>query len=471
MTAAVHSLGEPLVVDLFFPGCQRLPSAAVSSREMTAARLELMQRRRARDAAEEALFILRLAELSPADGDLAGDHPGARRESWRSEPEFPGVGEFFVHELAMALNVGRGTAAFRARRAFTWRDKLPRTFAALERGGIDERRAQELFLVVENVPAAVAHRIDEALVGEAGELSVARLGERARALILELDEAAAEERRTLVQDAADVFVQPRGDGVATIGADLPAAEAAEAYDLIDRLARMAKADGDERPIRRIRTEIYSLLLRHPGALPGVRAQLTITATVESLEGTSGAPGTVNGFVITPSQLRDLLARVGALGLHDPDDGTLTLGLIDADGRLLATTNVKDLERRVRRGQGLDPPPATGGYAPTDAQRVFLTTRDRTCRFPHCGQRVGWADLDHVLPHARGGQTDCANLCCLCRSHHRLKTFAKGWHIRMHPDGTLLVTTPSGITRITRPTGFRRRGADPPADPDDDPPPF
>ena len=67
-----------------------------------------MQRQRAMEAAEEAEFILRLAELSPADDDPAGDHPGARRESWRTEPEFPGVSEFFVHELAMALNVGRG---------------------------------------------------------------------------------------------------------------------------------------------------------------------------------------------------------------------------------------------------------------------------------------------------------------------------------------------------------------------------
>ena len=180
---------------------------------------------------------------------------------------------------------------------------------------------------------------------------------------------------------------------------------------------------------------------------------------------------MNGFVLTPTQLRDLLARIGALGLHNPDDGTLTLGITDGDGRLLATTNVNDLQRRVQRGQGLDPPPATGGYAPTDAQRVFVTTRDRTCRFPNCGQRVGWADLDHVLAHACGGQTDCTNLCCLCRTHHRLKTFAKGWHLHLQPDGTLQVTTPSGITRFTRPTGLRRRGADPPAEPEDDPPPF
>src|SRR4051812_7195828 len=158
MTAAAHSFGEPIVVDLVWPGYRRLPSAAESSREMVAAGLQWGQRRRAMDAADEAEFILRLAELSPDDDDPAADHPGARRESWRTGPEFPGVSEFFVHELAMILNVGRGTAAFRARRAFCWRGKLPATFAALKRGGVGERRGPEAFLFFWGGPARPAPR-------------------------------------------------------------------------------------------------------------------------------------------------------------------------------------------------------------------------------------------------------------------------------------------------------------------------
>ena len=103
----------------------------------------------------------------------------------------------------------------------------------------------------------------------------------------------------------------------------------------------------------------------------------------------------------------------------------------------------------------------------------------SCRFPNCGRRVGPADLDHAVALAGGGPTACANLCCPCGSHHRLKTFAPGWRFVMDRDGTLHVTTPSGITRATRPPGWRprqpppiplRAGQSPPA-PDDDPPPF
>jgi hypothetical protein len=451
----------------------RLP-VDLLGREQKATELARVQAQQAKLAAYEAELILGLAADCPDTLDPPPDHPGARSRSWRGEAEFPGVSEFFVPELAMVLNAGRGAASFRARRAFCWRDRLPATFAALRGGELDERRAQELFAVLEHVDPGLARRVDAALIGEAAQLSVRRLGERARALLAELDSAAAEERRAQVQAGADVFLQPKGDGIATIGGDLPAAEAAEAYELIDRLAVLAKADGDERPIHQVRTEIFSLLLRCPGLLAGVRATLAITATLETLEGGSGTPAEVNGLVITPAQLRHLLTRLDAVGLREPEHGTLTVAVVDGTGRLLATTTPADLTRRVARGDGLDPPPPTDRYTPTDPQRLFVTTRDRTCRFPHCGQRAGWADHDHVLPHAHGGQTDCANLCCLCRSHHRLKTLARGWAFQMQPDGTLAVTTPSGVTRITRPPGLRR--PPPPSPPPSplprpDPPPF
>ena len=119
------------------------------------------------------------------------------------------------------------------------------------------------------------------------------------------------------------------------------------------------------------------------------------------------------------------------------------------------------------------PPATDAYSPTAAQERFVNTRDRRCRQPNCGQRAGWADHDHVIPHGEGGPTACTNLCCLCclcRSHHRLKTFARGWDFRMDPDGTLHVTSPSGVTRTTRPPGLRPPEPRP-EPPPDDPPPF
>ncbi|MGY1601536.1 HNH endonuclease signature motif containing protein [Geodermatophilus sp. SYSU D00815] len=137
-------------------------------------------------------------------------------------------------------------------------------------------------------------------------------------------------------------------------------------------------------------------------------------------------------------------------MRKPDGGSLTLAITDENGELLGTLSHADLARAVERGEGPDPPAATGRCTPTPEHREFVSTPDRTCRAPFCGRRAAWADHDHVVPHPCGGQTSCTNLCCLRRTHHRLKTLFQGWLSVMEPDGTLPVTTPSGITRTTEP---------------------
>jgi hypothetical protein len=128
------------------------------------------------------------------------------------------------------------------------------------------------------------------------------------------------------------------------------------------------------------------------------------------------------------------------------------------------------------------PEPTDAYAPGAGSSPPATAPGR---HPGCEARAGWADADHVLPHAAGGTTDCANLCCLCRRHHRLKTHAPGWTYAITPDGILTVRAPSGVTRTSRPPGLQLTGPrvvtrppdprpdrhPPAADPADDPPPF
>jgi hypothetical protein len=452
----------------------RLPVAWLS-KQQKAAELQRIQQARAMTTAREAELILGLADDCPEDMDLPPEAPGAGRSWHHTEPEFTGVSEFFPDEVAHAINLGRGTTAFRARRAYTWRDDLPQTFAALRRGELDEPRAAALADALKHARRGLAAAVEARLLPQAVELTVSRLKRRALELLLELDAEAADKRHQEAKNDADVFVEPGVDGMATIGADLPADEAAEAFNVIDELAKMAKEDGDPRPIRQIRTEIYSLRLRGVGGqgLPNVRTKLTVHASLATLEGSSSAPADVEGFAITPAHLRDLLRRVGLLGLTEDEDAEVLFAFTDEDGRLIATVTPAELRRAVARGEGLGPPPATESYTPTARQRRLITTRDRTCRMPTCAQRVGWADHDHVVAHSTGGPTSCTNLCCLCRHHHRLKTHGKGWIFHMDPDGTLYVTSPAGITRTTRPPGLRPPPPPPPpqSEPEADPPPF
>src|SRR5438270_13930825 len=122
----------------------RLPVSWLSDEEK-AEELARLQANRARDAAREAELILGLAADRPEQLDPPPGSPGARRGSWKPDGELPGVSDSFPAELSMVLNCGRGSAVWRARRARGWSALLPQTFAALQRGELDERRAQGLF--------------------------------------------------------------------------------------------------------------------------------------------------------------------------------------------------------------------------------------------------------------------------------------------------------------------------------------
>jgi hypothetical protein len=471
---AGSSLVEGVLVDWVRTQPRPEPRLPVSwlTPEEKAAELQCIRATRAQLAAREADVMLGFAADRPDHDDPPDDHPGAQSRTWRqSDPEFPGVSEAFPDELGMVLGVGRGTAAHKLRRAWTWRHSLPATEAAQRRGEIDERRAQIFADTLEHTRPELATRVEAVVLPEAAGLNFAALKRRILEVLLELNPAVADENRELAEKNADVFLEPGPDGRATLGAELPAEEAAEGYDFVNTLAQQAKQDGDPRPIGQIRNEIFSLLVRGAAiGAPGARANLTIHAWLDALEGTSSAPADVNGFAITPAHLRDLLRRVGAIGLQAPADGSLTFALTDEHGTLLATLSLADLQQAVRNGEGANAPAATDRYTPTSEQREFIRTRDRTCRAPFCGDRVGWADHDHVNPHACGGETTCTNLCCLCRMHHRLKTLFRGWLFAMEDDGTLHVTTPSGVTRTTKPWALRRRPPPPEPPAELDPPP-
>jgi hypothetical protein len=341
------------------------------------------------------------------------------------------------------------------------------------------------------------------------------------------DAAASDRRRERAHRAVTVTRRPVGDGISELVAGMPDELAAACQAVIDELAWRAKTAGDGRPIGMLRSGVLADLILRPWAAPDpVTAHLDIRVPLDALtpdrflaagspvppaftrpDGDGARPGAlpahppgavaqptgaVAGVPITAAHVRDLLAQLDAIGLQAPPGGSLQFSFTDDRGALTAVATARELRAAAGRGCPAHPqpgcgcavlgrPPPTDAYPPTAAQRRFLRTRDRTCRHPGCTNRAAWADADHVLPHAQGGETDCANLCCLCRRHHRLKTLAAGWTYTMTPDGILTVSTPAGVTRTSRPPGLhlteprvltRPPDRPPPApDPTDDPPPF
>src|SRR4051794_41834497 len=104
--------GPAFVVDVVYePAVSHRRLAARPAKERAAAALQLMQRKRAQDAAAEAEFILRLAALCPDSDDPPPDHPGARKSYWRSaRAGFPRGAGVFVGELGGGPRGGGGAA-------------------------------------------------------------------------------------------------------------------------------------------------------------------------------------------------------------------------------------------------------------------------------------------------------------------------------------------------------------------------
>src|SRR3954468_18739849 len=213
------SLVEGILVDwvLTQPEPDLRPPVWSLDDEGVADELARLQRNRARDAAREADLILRLAELRPDTDDPKPGTPGARSRTWRkTDPEFPGVSEFFPDEVAHAINLGRGTAVFRTRRAFIWQDDLPATLVALRRGEIDERRADTLADALKFAGPGLGRQVEAKLLPEAPDLSLAELRRRALQLLAELDAEAIAVRHEQAKKAADVRSYDVGNGMAAV---------------------------------------------------------------------------------------------------------------------------------------------------------------------------------------------------------------------------------------------------------------
>ncbi|WP_232807149.1 DUF222 domain-containing protein [Geodermatophilus chilensis] len=173
-----------------------------------------------------------------------------------------------------------------------------------------------------------------------------------------------------------------------------------------------------------------------------------------------------------ADLAALLAATAGGGLADRP----RIAVTDAvTGALLALTDLPALRRAGTCGRpacrrrpercghdltgrpGLGAPPPSDTHDPSAALDRFARARDRRCRFPGCRRRVpknGELDHVHAWPH---GPTAAGNLAGLCTPNHRGKHQAPGWTYTMTPDGTLTVTTPSGLTAVTEPPPYSYGG--------------
>jgi 5-methylcytosine-specific restriction endonuclease McrA len=145
----------------------------------------------------------------------------------------------------------------------------------------------------------------------------------------------------------------------------------------------------------------------------------------------------------PGERYQVVVHVDAEVLADPDAPGQSV--LEDGARVPAGTSQRlacDASRVVMRhdpdGRVVEIGARTRTIPP--ALRRALHHRDRGCRFPGCGVRVGQGH--HIRHWAQGGPTTLSNLALLCRRHHRA-VHEEGYQLDRQTDGELRFRRPNG----------------------------
>jgi hypothetical protein len=327
-----------------------------------------------------------------------------------------------AHWLSWRVGLDLGAARERVRVAHALA-ALPRLADALARGELSYAKVRALTRVA--TPETEGRLLAVGRAGTASHVERIVRGWRRVDRLAETREAARQHAGRalhIVQDE-DGTVVIRGRLTPEVGALLVRALDAARETLHQRARRPGKApmagDASMPAPTRAQQQADALALLAETALhqeldpgtPGERYQVVVHVDAAVLEDSAnpGQTALEGGIRISAETSRRLACDASRVVMrHDPDGHVVEIG---ARTRTI--------------------PPAL---------RRALHHRDRTCRFPGCGARVGQGH--HVQHWANGGPTKLTNLVLLCRRHHRA-VHEEGYQVARGSDGTFHFSRPDG----------------------------
>ena len=355
---------------------------------------------------------------------------------------FFGVDDAEREDISTALRLAPTTAQSRIDVARTLVNHLPNTCSALATGEISPAHAT---VIAKETAAAIRDGLSESAIFEIEQRAIAhaefhtpgQVANQVRTSIARIAPETFEETVARARDTRKVSCYTESDGISTIVAILPAADAQIVMNSIESFIRAAaseiepEADADPRSADMKRADALTAiasayLSTAAGSVTPHRRPISVNVTIDlpTLLGLAENPGQLAGYGAIPASVARELASDGKWKrfITDPQTG-----------------NLLDYGRQ--------------SYEPPQALIDFLIARDRTCRFPGCRRSAALSDIDHAQSWETGGRTSPDNLGALCRRHHRLKTH-DGWKIESRSDGSCTWTSPLGKVYLTpaRPIG-------------------
>ena len=373
--------------------------------------------------------------LDPAERGRPGREQ-ARQLGGDGTPE---VAEFAAAELGARIGRSPYAAAQLIADALDLRHRLPQLWARVEAGEVRASYARHVAVKTRDLQPVEAAYVD-ASVAESADgripwsrfeaLVEAKVAQAAPALVREREERAARARfakrlRGEAHGMASFLV--RAD-VATIEA-IEAGVSAKAADLAETLPDAPHLATDD--ARRV----HAVLLMAIGAEPG-------------------------------TELADLLPQV-QLFVHTyagPDREDIVR--VEGHGPVTEAWVRQFLGPRARFT--IRPVLDLAGQAPVDAyeiperhrRAVHLMTPADT--FPFASSTSRSMQVDHTIPHARGGVSGVGNYGPMTLRHHRIKTHGR-WQVQQPFPGIYLWRDPHGAFYLVDHTGTRRLPTTPTSD--------
>ncbi len=355
------------------------------------------------------------------------------------------AGKFAAEEIALALNISPTMAA----KQLTLASELATVHRdlgdALGLGQVSAFVASMVATATRQLPDNARQAVDAAVTADATQLPAGKAITAARNRVTELDgDVDARTRRAMQERRA--FLKPLDDGVALVGAVLPADDAIRAFTRIDDLARTCKAAGDAQTLDQLRADLFANALAtaeldtdrdSDGKQQQTRKPVTVQVTIAltSLLGLDSRCGRLDGYgAITPTTARHITAA---------GDTTLKRLLVDpVTGAVITADPTR--------------------YRPDAATQHAVRCRDWQCRLPVCTARV--RDLDHKQAFADGGLTTSTDVQGLCERSHLAKSHP-GWSVTGDTDTVTIWHTPTGREYPSLPPPATGYGTGPPGDRD------
>ncbi|WP_054568175.1 HNH endonuclease signature motif containing protein [Frankia sp. R43] len=368
-------------------------------------------------AAAQAVAIRVQAELAAARPPEGYDELGL-------------FGSVVAGEVAGLMRISTGSAEWHLDFADQVVRRIPVGLEALAAGVLDLPRLRSLERATAPLDVGLAGRVVDHVLAKGPRAHRRSFTAACRRGVIKIDPEGAARRSEERCRERRVWVEPEEDGMAVLGALLPADGALACRKRIERIADAtivdrAEEDGRSRDEVRADTLMDLILGRYgqPGPAGAAGADVQVIVPIGTLLGLDADPGELVGYGPIPAVVaREIASRPASTWRRMLTDG---LGSLVELG-----------ERRY----------------PSPGQRRHVQVRNPCCTFPHCTRGAWRCDLDHTRPYAAGGKTLVENLGPLCRRHHRVRHHSR-WRVVQPRPGVFRWTSPTGRRYEVRPHSY------------------